>query len=170
MYLPRASEETDVCPPEYASCIPSAAGAMPGSNSPIDQQPDSKNFDQTDFTKPGPHRYIGIGMVAGMALLVLVLWVCLGRWPRRMMEAHGCCGRRKSGREENWSEGSMSAREKWHEGSLPRGRQKSRDVFVPCGPVITEPARVKEGKRSHFELNWELERVRAVSLQERTLS
>jgi len=165
MYLPRASEETDVCPPGYASCIPSATGAIPGSNSPVDQQPDRENFDQTDFIKSGPHRYIGIGMVAGMALLVLVLWICLGKWPRRMMEAHCCCGRGKSGREENWSEGSMSAREKWHEGSLPRGRQKSRGVLVPCGSVITEPGRAKEGRGCRFELNWELERVRAVSHQ-----
>lgn len=81
------------------------------------------------------------------------------------MEAHCCCGRGKSGREENWSEGSMSAREKWHEGSLPRGRQKSRGVLVPCGSVITEPGRAKEGRGCRFELNWELERVRAVSHQ-----
>lgn len=40
--------------------------------------------------KPGPYRFIGVGMVAGLILLVLVLWVALGSWPRRVAGHFGC--------------------------------------------------------------------------------
>lgn len=39
--------------------------------------------------QPGPHRYIGIGMVAGLAFVILVLWLSFGRWPRRKMREWG---------------------------------------------------------------------------------
>ncbi|KAG6812491.1 hypothetical protein H0H92_002598 [Tricholoma furcatifolium] len=42
-----------------------------------------------NFGTPGPHRYIGIGMVLGLAFLVLVLWLSLGRWPRKKMRDWG---------------------------------------------------------------------------------
>ena len=34
--------------------------------------------------EPGPHRFIGIGMVAGLAFVLLVLWLACAAWPRRM--------------------------------------------------------------------------------------
>lgn len=48
------------------------------------------------YEKPGPHRFIGIGMAAGMVFIVLVLWLILGKWPRRIAKAHCCCYRRKT--------------------------------------------------------------------------
>jgi len=42
-----------------------------------------------DFNKPGAHRYIGIGMVVGLAFVVLVLWLTFARWPRRKMWEYG---------------------------------------------------------------------------------
>ncbi|KAG6845796.1 hypothetical protein H0H87_003850 [Tephrocybe sp. NHM501043] len=42
-----------------------------------------------DFEKPGPHRYIGIGMVIGLAVIIFILWVSVGRWPREKMRAWG---------------------------------------------------------------------------------
>ncbi|KAG6902898.1 hypothetical protein C0995_010068 [Termitomyces sp. Mi166 len=39
--------------------------------------------------KPGPHRYIGVGMVVGLALVIFVLWLLFGRWPRRKIREWG---------------------------------------------------------------------------------
>lgn len=35
-------------------------------------------------SQPGPHRFIGIGIVAGLAFILLVLWLTCASWPRRM--------------------------------------------------------------------------------------
>lgn len=51
----------------------------------------------SDYEKPGAHRYIGIGVVAGVVVVVLVLWLTLGKWPRRFAKAHCCCYRKKAG-------------------------------------------------------------------------
>ena len=38
---------------------------------------------------PGPHRYIGIGMVVGMVFVIFILWLLFGRWPRRKLREWG---------------------------------------------------------------------------------
>jgi hypothetical protein len=53
-------------------------------------------------------------MAAGMVLLVLVLWLTLGKWPRRMAKAYCCCYRKKRGlvidiREESINDGTKNA-------------------------------------------------------------
>lgn len=91
MYLPRAVEgrEIDVCPPGRI-CAPSMA--IVGSD-PLGSDKDGKpSGGPDDFEKPGPHRYIGVGMVAGMVFVVLVLYLVLGKRPRRFAKAHfPCC-------------------------------------------------------------------------------
>ncbi|KAF9460843.1 hypothetical protein BDZ94DRAFT_1265263 [Collybia nuda] len=91
MYLQRATErrETDVCPPGRF-CAPSLA--IVGSD-PFGSEKDGEpSGGPDDFEKPGPHRYIGVGMVAGMVFMVLVLYLVLGKRPRRFARAHfPCC-------------------------------------------------------------------------------
>jgi len=89
MFLPRAIEGSEVgdCPPGHV-CVPTMA--IVGTD-PLEKENNGQSKGPIDFEKPGPHRYIGVGMVAGMAFIVLVLWLTLGKWPRRMVNTHSCC-------------------------------------------------------------------------------
>jgi len=35
------------------------------------------------------HRFIGVWIVIGLAVIALVLWICLAKWPRRMLRRLG---------------------------------------------------------------------------------
>jgi hypothetical protein len=87
MFLPQDIEGRDnyVCPPGQ-TCAPIMA--IVGTD-PLEKENDGKpSGGPNDFEKPGPHRYIGIGMVAGMVFIVLVLYLMLGKRPRRFAKAH----------------------------------------------------------------------------------
>ena len=99
MILPRIYQQTDaaVCLPGRRCVVNAAVGVEP-----LENKGQSGSMGPPDFEKPGPHRYIGIGMVAGMILIVLLLWLALGKWPRRMAKTYSCWKRdetRKGGKE-----------------------------------------------------------------------
>ncbi|KAM6498162.1 hypothetical protein JOM56_006110 [Amanita muscaria] len=60
----------------------SSLSCSPSDNQPA--QPDSHSSDAT-YDGPGPQRYIGVGMVAAIVVLALVLWVWFGAWPKQML-------------------------------------------------------------------------------------
>lgn len=82
LIIPRA--ESDSCSSSDAdqSCSPNAAPSDSDGNA---------GFDQSLFEKPGGRRYIGIGMVIGLFLIVFIIWLYRGKWPRRMLRQYGCC-------------------------------------------------------------------------------
>ena len=50
----------------------------------------------SSYQRPGPQRYIGVGMVAGALFLALVLWLWAGGWPMNKLLRHPWrCRRRK---------------------------------------------------------------------------
>jgi hypothetical protein len=51
----------------------------------------SSGFDPSLMNKHGPHRYIGIGMVAGLILIIFLVWLYRGRWPRKKRQQYCCC-------------------------------------------------------------------------------
>ena len=73
MFIRRA----DSCSTTYASC-----------------SSDNTGFDPALAENQGPRRFIGIGMVAGLILIIFLVWLYLGRWPRKMLQQYCCCCRR----------------------------------------------------------------------------
>lgn len=77
MFVHRA----DTCSDDSDSCSPNAATSDSDASSGFDPSLD----------KQGPHRYIGIGMVAGLILIIFLVWLYRGRWPRKMFQRYCCC-------------------------------------------------------------------------------
>lgn len=75
MFIPRAS--TNSCSATYASC-PS----------------DAENNTGLNPEKQGAHRFIGVGMVAGLILIIILVWLYRGKRPRKMLQQYCCCCRR----------------------------------------------------------------------------
>lgn len=91
MYLLRR-DDSDPCPPGSYSCMPSFA--ITGQD-PTEKDNDT-TFGPTNYGEPGPHRFIGIAMVAGMIFLALTAYLVFGRRPRRLCRKYcRCLGGRK---------------------------------------------------------------------------
>lgn len=78
MFIPRAA--TNSCSATYASC-PSDADNNTG-------------LDPSSVEKQGAHRFIGVGMVAGLILIIILVWLYCGKRPRKFLRQHCCCCRR----------------------------------------------------------------------------
>lgn len=55
------------------------------------EKEDDTSYGPSNYGKPGPHRFIGIGMVAGMIFLALAAYFAFGRWPKRMRRKYCRC-------------------------------------------------------------------------------
>lgn len=88
-------DDSDTCSKGIAGCLPSFAitGSDPS------EKEDDPSFGPSNYGKPGPHRFIGIAMVAGMIFLALTAYFIYGSWPRRMRRKI-CFGRRDKEEEE----------------------------------------------------------------------
>lgn len=99
---------------------------------------EKENNDKTpsghaDFDKPGPHRFIGVGMVAGMIFIALVLWVMLGKWPRRMGQKYGCYSPRQTESEGKAVEGAPMVRTVRLEGTPEDGHKHQSESLRTDG-------------------------------------
>ncbi|PFH54527.1 hypothetical protein AMATHDRAFT_95 [Amanita thiersii Skay4041] len=90
MFIPRTSDGNIPCSSDSSSCNPKITIVNPDPT----VQEDGNTMGPPDFEKPGPHRYIGVGMVLGILVIILVLWIWIGKWPRQKLDAL-CCGRRR---------------------------------------------------------------------------
>jgi hypothetical protein len=72
-------DDDDACLTGNAGCTPLYAIIGPNPS-----EMDDPTSQPSKYDKAGAHRFIGIGMVVGMAFLVLVAYLVFGRWPRRM--------------------------------------------------------------------------------------
>jgi hypothetical protein len=72
-------DDDDTCLTGNAGCTPSYAIIGPNPS-----EMDNPTSQPSKYDKAGPHRFIGIGMVVGLAFLVLVAYLVFGRGPRRM--------------------------------------------------------------------------------------
>jgi len=79
MFLPRT--ESEDCPVWHVSCTRSMVGNS--DNAPGNTKSVDTTSDMSYLSRPGPRRYIGIGMVVAMAFVVLVLWMYYAQYPRR---------------------------------------------------------------------------------------
>ncbi len=96
MYILRRDDDSDTCTKGTVGCLPSFAitGSDPS------EKEDDPSFGPSNYGKPGPHRFIGIGMVAGMIFLALTAFLIYGSWPKRMRRKICQRFRRRAGKEE----------------------------------------------------------------------
>lgn len=123
MFIPRHPTVLQECP-SSDSCLP--VKAIVGQD-PSEQENESGSTNPlADWTRPGPHRYIGIWIVVGLIVVVFAFYLTCARRPRRFFRRHL---RRKS----QASEKQM---------------QQVAEAFVAPSPLITKPekARPKSGR------------------------
>ncbi|PPR06911.1 hypothetical protein CVT24_011601 [Panaeolus cyanescens] len=79
--LPRADTESDGCSSGHISCTPSTAisGTDTGNRDPSSLDSSTPN---PKYMHDGPHRYIGIGMVAAMLTTAFLIWLYYTKCPR----------------------------------------------------------------------------------------
>ena len=63
------------------------ANSDPADTGPGPQTSESSQEGPSASSDSGSHRFIGIGMVAGLIFVLLVLWLTCASWPRRFMRA-----------------------------------------------------------------------------------
>lgn len=157
MFVPRVIASTDICPPEGIVCV--AMGIV--GTDPSEKEANDKTRGPADFDKPGPHRYIGIVMVAVMLLLVLVLWLTLGKWPRRKFAGSPCGKRWKVGAAEAVDgKGGVPGKEYHKHGPQAKGARGVSEQRAGRGRGVFDATPMKEVAKVHVtkgkaKVNWE---------------
>jgi len=82
MFIPRSESDED-CPPGHISCTISIVGTSDSASGLTDPDNTTTVSPDSYLRRPGAHRYIGIGMVVGMAIVAVGLWMYYARYPRR---------------------------------------------------------------------------------------
>src|SRR4051812_44514840 len=92
MFLPVPGFQNEV----YSSYHLEIRSGVAAGSDPADTGPGQQTSGSTPVTtppgsdKPGPHRFIGVGMVVGLAFIVFLSWLSCASWPRRMAARLGC--------------------------------------------------------------------------------
>ena len=91
--------DVEACPSGHLSCSSTNIAVAGGTDSdPLSTTPDAPVANTTYYSRPGVHRFIGIGMVIALAVVGFALWVYFAKYPRRKLAAMGLCvGRAKAG-------------------------------------------------------------------------
>lgn len=91
-------DDDDDCMEGTAGCMPMYAIMGPN---PSEKTDDVASSGPPQYEEPGPHRFIGVAAVAGLAFLIFVAYLVFGRWPRRMRRKYcRCLGGRSDDDEE----------------------------------------------------------------------
>lgn len=143
----------------------------------------SSGFDPSFMEKQGPNRYIGIAMVAGLILIIFLIWLYRGRWPRRMLQQHCCCCRRSKEPPKSTDDDetpptqqtslTRSSESEKHESTLGDSDQKLvKEVLagkeVSAGMVVftkvPKALRAKD-RHHHHPMEWEMDHVNGIRLE-----
>jgi hypothetical protein len=113
--------------------------------------------------KRGAQRYIGVAMVAGIILIIFLVWLYRGKWPRKMLQQHCCCSRRSKELvpipidDETPPTQTRSSEE-----------QKSTELVkeVSAGMVVfTKVPKALRAKDRHRPVEWEMDHVNGIRLE-----
>ena len=154
MFILRASVS---CPATDASCS--------------SESDSSSGFDPYFMEKSGPHRYIGIAMVAGLILIIILVWAYRGRWPRKMLQQYCCC----KGLEEppeHTDDDTPPTQTAGRSGGHKRTPGDSELVKeVSAGMVVfTKVPKALRAKDRHHPVDWEMDPVNGIRLEVLILS
>lgn len=87
--------DVEACPSGHLSCSSVNIAVAGGTDSdPLSTTPDAPVANTTYYSRPGVHRFIGIGMVIALAVVAFALWVYFAKYPRRKLAEMGFCVRR----------------------------------------------------------------------------
>lgn len=81
MFIPIFVVHREVCQPDQPDCLDGVVPPDDGSSSADTEDPEH-NIGPV-YSTAGAHRFIGVASVATLILLVCLLWVAFGAWPRR---------------------------------------------------------------------------------------
>ncbi len=85
-----AQGDVEACPSGHLSCSSVNIAVAGGTDSdPLSTTPDAPVANTTYYSRPGVHRFIGIGMVIALAVVAFALWVYFAKYPRRKLVGDG---------------------------------------------------------------------------------
>ena len=149
MFIPRAANS---CQATYAPC-----------SSDTDTNP---GFDPSLIAKQGPHRFIGVAMVAGLVLIVFLVWLYRGKWPRKMLQQYCCCCRRSEELpkpiDDETPPNQTTSPEK--DKSTPRDSELVNEVSAGM-VVFTKVPKALRSKERHHPVEWEMDHVNGIRLE-----
>jgi len=182
MFIRRADIEADGCPLNRVNCVAGPSVAIAGSHSGDPMDSASSSTDSTDSTtqyvnKPGPHRYIGIVMVAVLAFIMVLVWIWYLRRRKlqraRDAEAELSASSSQSMMEEKQGDGIETKTKSKARPPTPVVSEKERSLMLQSEPrgvikevsggvvMFTEAPRVHPGK-DRYPVDWEFEHVKGV--------
>ena len=151
MFIPRAS----------ISCTATEVSCSSDSDS-------SSGFDPYYMNKQGPHRYIGIAMVAVLILIVFLVWVYRGRWPRKMLQQYCYCRRSKELPDDETPPTQTKSSE-MHKSTQGDSDQLVKEVSAGM-VVFTNVPKALRAKDGHHPVEWEMDHVNGIRLEVLILS
>ena len=148
MFIPRAGNS---CSATYATC-PSDADTNTG-------------VDPTYMNNEGPHRFIGVAMVAGLVLIVFLVWLYRGRWPRKKLQQYCCCRNSEELLDDDDIQPTSS--EKGKSTTTPRDSELVKEVSAGMVVFTRVPkaVRSKEGHHPPPPVEWEMDPVNGIRLE-----
>jgi len=158
MFIPRA-DVSDSCSASEDACSPNAA--------PSDSDA-SSGFDPSLMNKPGPHRYIGIGMVAGLILIIFLAWLYRGRWPRKMFQQYcSCCCSRSKQQSKPIDDETSSTPVRSPERDKSGSEQRLVEEVSAGMVVFTKVPNALRAKERH-PMEWEMDHINGIRVETRT--
>ena len=155
MFLPRVANS---CPPPYTSCSPDTDT--------------NTSFDPSFVENQGPRRFIGVAMVAGLVLIIFLVWLYRGRWPRKMLQQYcSCCRRSKKLLPEPEPTDDVTPRSPpIQTTSSEKNKSTPRDSAlveeVSAGMVVfTKVPKAFRAKEGHHPVEWEMDHVNGIRLE-----
>jgi len=154
MFTPRA-DITDSC---SGLDDPEACSAPSDSDA-------SQGIDPSLMERQAAHRYIGIGMVAGLILIIFLVWLYRGRWPRKMLQQYCCCSSRSKQPPKNIDDETPSTliRSPDRDKSTMGGSETVKEVSAGM-IVFTKVPNALRGKEQ-FPMEWEMDHVDRLETQ-----
>lgn len=126
---------------------------------------DNTGFDPSLAENRGAHRFIGVGMVAGLILIIFLVWLYLGRWPRKMLQQYCCCCRRPEELPkpiDDETPPNQTTSPDSESKSTPRDSEQVEEVsagMVVFTKVVPKALRAKE------RVEWEMDHVNGIRLE-----
>ena len=148
MFIPRAPNS---CSTTYASC-----------------SSDNTGFNPSMTDNQGAHRFIGVAMVAGLILIIFLVWMYFGRWPRKMLQQYCCCCRRseelpKPMDDETPPIQTASSLEK--DKSTPRDSELVKEMSAGMVVFTKVVPKALRAKQRHHPAEWEVDHVNGIRLE-----